>query len=296
MADVPAMNMIECGGQGAGTLPASFNIVAWNIERCLFPEASADHLRPHAPDIILLSEVDCGMARTAQRHTTAEMAQALGMEYAFCVEFFELGLGGPTEMQFCKDDFNRCGWHGNAVLSRVPFEETALFRLSDDGHWFVDGAADPKQPRIGERMAIAARVPTEAGPVVVISTHLESNAGAAHRDGQMRRLLAMTDVFADGAPVIIGGDLNTGNQLENADWRRETLFDVARDAGYSWDANPDGMTTAPSLITPHPTRAMKLDWFCARGLALSDGTILSNMSQETPLSDHLPIIARATLG
>lgn len=185
LAEASSMNALEIGGgaSGADTLPAGFNIAAWNMERCLFPKTSAAHLAPFAPGIVLLSEVDCGMSRTAQRNTTAEMAAHLGMHYAYGVEFYEMGLGGPTERKYCKDDFNALGFHGNAILSKVPFERATLIRLDDHGHWFVpdQNATDPEQPRLGGRMAVAAVVPTETGPLCVVSTHLESNADAAHR-------------------------------------------------------------------------------------------------------------------
>lgn len=300
LADVAAMNAVQIGGAAsAATLPAGFTVAAWNVERCLFPEATAAHLAPVAPQIVLLSEVDHGMARTGQRHTTADMANALGMVYAFGVEFHELDLGGPTERPWCKDDFNAFGWHGNAILSSVPMTRVTMFRLCDAGHWFVaeEGASDPDQPRLGGRMALAAEIPTEAGPICVVSTHLESNAGAAHRHKQFADLLDAVAGFAPDMPVLIGGDLNTGNRLPpDFDWRRETLFDMAKARGFSWSFTAEGTTTRPSLITPHPDRDMKLDWICAQGMTCRDKGVLSSVSPDgTPLSDHDCVWARAQL-
>ncbi|MCV6585781.1 MAG: endonuclease/exonuclease/phosphatase family protein [Marinibacterium sp.] len=288
---VPAMNAVQTGGRArATTLPAQLSVAAWNVERCLFPEATADHLAPLAPDVVLLSEVDHGMARTGQRHTTQAMADRLGMTYGFGVEFFELDLGGPTERSFCTDDHNALGWHGNAVLSSVPFERVALIRLDDHGHWFAadTGAADPQQPRLGGRMAIAAVLPCVSGPICVVSTHLESNASAPHRQEQFTRLMDAVDRFAPGLPVLIGGDLNTGNHLPpDFNWRREGLFADAKARGYDWSFTADGMTTRPSLITPHPERVMKLDWFAGRDMRCDDRRVLSSIGADgTPLSDH----------
>ncbi|SOH95694.1 Endonuclease/Exonuclease/phosphatase family protein [Monaibacterium marinum] len=295
MADIPAMTELQRGGTATReVLPKAPNVIAWNLERCLFPEQSAEHLVPHSPTLILLSEMDSGMSRTGQRNTTAAMADALGMCFAYGVEFHELGLGGPTERQFCKDDFNEAGWHGNAILSAAPMRDATMIRLDDHGHWFCSdiGASDPEQPRVGGRMAIAAIIETEAGPVCAVSTHLESNADEAHRQGQMERLLDGVDSFAGDLPVVLGGDLNTGNHLEpDFDWRRETLFDYARGRGYHWHANPDGITTRASLITPHITRQMKLDWFALRGFEGADNAILSSIGiSGTPLSDHDPVL------
>lgn len=290
MAEVPAMRMVQTGGRASlDVLPDTLSVAAWNLERCLFPEASAAHLAIHAPDVLLVSEVDHGMARTQQRHTTAALAVALGMAYAFGVEFHELGLGGPTERHFCTDDFNALGWHGNAILSKAPPERVTIFRLDDHGHWFAtEAGADPEQPRLGGRMAIAAVLPTEGGPLCVVSTHLESNAGSDHRGRQMQVLLDAVEAFAPGLPVVIGGDLNTGNHVPpDFDWRGEALFQLARARGYSWDFTAEGMTTRPSLITPHPSRRMKLDWLAGRSLSPLDRAVVSSVTEDgTPLSDH----------
>lgn len=297
MAEVPAMSLIQTGGTApARELPAEISVVAWNLERGLFPKASARHLAPYAPDLVLLSEMDHGMARTSQRHTTADMARELGMAYAFGVEFHELDLGGETERHLCSDDTNALGWHGNAILSSAPFEALRLIRLDDHGHWFSTASgADPDQPRLGGRMAIAAILPTARGPICAVTTHLESNADAAHRAAQMRRLMDAVDDFAGGMPVLIGGDLNTGNHLPlDFDWRREDLFALAEARGYHWDLTAEGTTTRPSLITPHPERVMKLDWFAARGLEPVQKEVLPSLDATgRPLSDHDAIWCRA---
>ncbi len=298
LADIPAMTGLEVGGSGNGApLADGITIAAWNLERCLFPEKSAALLRNHGVQVALLSEVDSGMARTGQRNTVADMAHALGMHYAYGVEFYEMDLGGATERHFCKDDFNAHGWHGNGILSATSFERLTLIRLDTKGHWFTAGAGDTGQPRLGGRMAVAAVLPSSGGPVCVVSTHLESNAQAPHRHAEFARLLDAVDSFAEGMPVLIGGDLNTGNHMPpDFDWRKETLFALAEDRGYEWSITPDGTTTRKSLITPHPTRKMKLDWFCTRGLRGSTGEIIPAIApDDTPLSDHECIVGSVSL-
>ena len=238
------------------------------------------------------------MARTKQHHTTEEMATAMGMTHAYGVEFFEMGLGGETELAYCEDDFNDRGWHGNAVLSKVPFDRVTMFRLDDHGHWFTPGdGADPDQPRVGGRNAIAVVLPTVKGPVCVVSTHLESNAGPEHRALQFQRLMDAAEAFAPDMPILIGGDLNTGNHIPpDFDWRAETLFAEAEARGFDWSFTAPGMTTRPSLITPHPTRQMKLDWICGRGVVPCDTGVLSSLSADgTPLSDHDAVWTRVVL-
>ncbi len=300
LAELPAMNAVQTGGcASARQLDATVSVAAWNLERCLFPQDSAALLAPLAPDIVLLSEVDHGMARTGQRHTTEEIAEALGMAYAFGVEFYEMGLGSPTERPFCQDAENLYGWHGNAILARAPFQKLTMVRLDDHGHWFASDEldADPEQPRVGGRMALLAVVETDGGPLCVASTHLESNANADHRAAQFHLLLDAVDGFAPDMPVLIGGDLNTGNHMPpDFDWRGETLFDQALARGYNWDFTPEGDTTRASLITPHPSRKMKLDWIGGRGLSPMDTALIPALSpQGRPLSDHDPVWCRAAL-
>ncbi len=278
----PAMRAVELGGTGAEkSLKFPIRVGAWNLERCLFPEESAEALR--GLDLVLLSEMDHGMARTGQRHTTAEIARLLGMSYAYGVEFMELGLGSPIEREFCKDESNTNGFHGNALMANEVLGRPFMLRLPGTRQWFMDA----EQPRLGERMAIGAQIATDAGPIVVISTHLESASTPAHRGDQVRALIEAVDAEFPGLPVLIGGDLNTGNHA-GGDWRAEPLFTIAREAGFSVHGGPeDAPTTRPSLITRFPDRAMKLDWFLARGLELAEVRICEALdSSGRPLSDH----------
>lgn len=297
MGEMAAMTCLETQDAPApAALGADITVAAWNLERCLDVDGSADLLRAQAPDVVLLSEMDSGMARTAQRNTTRDLAAALGMGYAYGLEFYEIGLGSPSELGFCQEDHNAAGWHGNAVLFRAAPLRLALVRLDDHGHWYrPDCGADPGQPRVGGRNAIIAVLAGETGPTCVVSTHLESNAGAAHRQSQMDRLIAAIDAviaeFGD-MPVVIGGDLNTGNGAMKS-WREETLFESSARHGFCWDGNPDGMTTRPSRITRHPERQYKLDWFAHRGVDMTEGAIIASLDPAgLALSDHDLITGR----
>ena len=281
-AGIDALHQIELGGT-APTVPLDFpiRVAAWNLERCLDPQASAKALRGR--DLVLLSEMDCGMARTGQAHGTAEIARDLGMAYAYGIEFLELGLGSAIERAFCLDDANARGFHGNAVLAGGPLEQVFALRLPGHRQWFTD----PEQPRLGERLAIGAQVATRSGPVLAISTHLESACQADHRARQMAGLIAEIDASFPGLPVLIGGDLNTGNHA-GGDWRAEGLFAQARAAGFTVHGGPEDMpTTRASRLTRFPERAMKLDWFLSRGLDMGETRIAPAVDDTgAPLSDH----------
>lgn len=178
MAKLLFMNAVETGGAPCDRAPLTFplTVAAWNLERCLFPEESAAHLRRTGAAVVLLSEMDDGMARTAQRHPTAEIAMMLAMTYAYGIEFIELGLGSDTKLHFCDDVFNDKGFHGNALMASAPLANPFMIRLWGERLWFING---DDQPRIGERCAIGAVVQTEQGPFVAVSVHLESAKSTA---------------------------------------------------------------------------------------------------------------------
>ncbi|MGF6254103.1 endonuclease/exonuclease/phosphatase family protein [Ensifer sp. LBL] len=285
MAARPEMNSVEVGGTPSSAAPLAFpfTVSAWNLERCLFAPESAAHLAETGAPVVLLSEMDNGMARTGQRHPTAEVADTLGMQYAYGIEFIELGLGSDTEREFCEDDFNAKGFHGNALMASVPLGRPFMLRLWGERLWFTDG----EQPRLGERMAIGAVIETEAGPFVAVSTHLESATTAVYRERQVKELIDALDETFPGLPVLIGGDLNTGNHA-GGDFEAEGLFAVSAARGFTRHGGPlDVMTTRPSLITRWPERAMKLDWFLSRGLKIGETRIIPSLDETgRPLSDH----------
>jgi endonuclease/exonuclease/phosphatase family metal-dependent hydrolase len=290
---LPTLNAVEIAGRPSqcGGLAFPFTVAAWNLERCLFPEDSAAHIAATNAAVVLLSEMDDGMARTAQRHTTAEVARELSMQYAFGVEFIELGLGSEIERrEFCKDDFNLRGFHGNALMAVVPLVQPFLVRLWGERIWLNH---DPNQLRIGERCAVGAVVETEAGPFVAVSVHLESATTPAYRERQTEDLIDRVETAFPGLPILIGGDLNTGNHA-GGDFEAEGLFPMSAGRGFVRHGGPiDQMTTRPSLIRRSPTRTMKLDWFLSRGLDVSTSAIIASLDADgRPLSDHDLITCR----
>jgi hypothetical protein len=131
----------------------------------------------------------------------------------------------------------------------MSHRRVTMVRLCDHGHWFAstESDTDPDQPRVGRRMALLAVVPGENSPICLVSTHLESNADAPYRDVQFDMLMDAIDAFAPKMPVLIGGDLNTGNHLPpDFDWRRETLFARADARGFSGQTRALIPALAPS--------------------------------------------------
>jgi endonuclease/exonuclease/phosphatase family metal-dependent hydrolase len=277
-------------------LAAEIKIAAWNAERCKYPAPSAALVAGTQADIVLLSELDVGMARSGNRHTAAELAAALGMGYAFAVEYVELGLGDDREKLWHEGQSNAIGLHGNGILSRAPLNDLVVIRIDEGGRWFA-GHQTTMERRIGWRMAIGASVQAGASSLFVVSVHLESSTDAADRARQVEVLLHAVDDCAHGRPVVIGGDFNTSAlpvaEEGSRDWfdqpaEHELLFAVFEAAGYDWRrANQPSATerTRPDGTPKPPFR--KIDWFFTRGIAASQPRKIAAVdAQGSAISDH----------
>jgi endonuclease/exonuclease/phosphatase family metal-dependent hydrolase len=177
--------------------------VAWNIQR----GARLDDLRrglaapPFADaDLFLLSEVDVGLGRSGNRNVARELAEALGMSYAFGVSYLAL-----------TDDFgddaagveNTLALSGAAIISRYPIgrvENIDLPAIRDKFH--------SSEKRLGKKRALLAEIALPDGPLVVAACHLDSNASPAQRARQLGGVLDSID-RSGVARALVGGDFNT---------------------------------------------------------------------------------------
>lgn len=283
-------------------IPATVTVAAWNIERCKRVAESAAVLRQSGADIVLATEMDLGMARSGQHHTTRDLARALGMGYTFGVEFVELGTGDPYETSLFSDVPNEHGLHGNAILSRYPLENVALLPLDDGGQWFNGSPKNDGQFRVGGRMAMAAQI----GGVTFVSVHYESESDAQGRADQTRRMLDLIKAEYGQTPCVIGGDLNTAAFSDRRMAGAEILADPAptepsfaafHDAGFAWHAaNAPGVTTRAAQGRPVRYPLKKLDWLFVRGVSASEPAILPALCDRGDyLSDHELITAQVAL-
>lgn len=281
--------------------------VAWNVERCYHTGASAELLASLQADVFLLSEMDYGMARTDQEHTTARLAEKLGCGYVYGVEYLQFGLGTYEERARCRGQTNRVGYHGNAILSRRKLKRPALVRLEESGDWFKREL----EPRLGGRVAVLATIEINGSDVVFASVHLEDRTDPDGRSRQMANLLRSIEEYASGSAVVIGGDLNTFSfdlhrfsadlahirKLFAEDPERllrpethEPLFSLAEEYGYDWKrCNRLGESTQRSSAKPLSMPGnKKLDWFLTRGLTASEPAIVAATPGDIawPLSDH----------
>jgi endonuclease/exonuclease/phosphatase family metal-dependent hydrolase len=313
---------LDVAAAPAAAAPGSdaLRVVAWNLERCKQLDASAALLRSVAPDVLLASELDWGMARSGNRHTARELAAQLGFACAFGVEFLELDLGGEAERAACAGLANQVGYHGNAILARTPLHRPQLVRLERRGDWF-DGARGER--RVGGRCAVLAQVVLGGRAVTVAAVHLDSHGTREGRADELQVLLDAIDAYDRDAPALIGGDLNcfslplaeigdpdTVAAALRADplrWSNpvphEPLFDRAARAGFEWrSCNALGVSTLrharPTAANPAGSARgeMKLDWLLCRGLAGAAPRVIDAVGPDgRMLSDHEAIAAEVQI-
>jgi len=285
-AQVPAFREVERGGS-AVTAPqrGKLRVAAWNLERCLYPDAAAQVLRRCNVGLALLTEMDCGMLRTGQVHTIAHIAAELGQHYAYGLEFLELKPMPPPEGFAAIGDDSASGFHGNGLTTSHPFNNPVVIRLDPVADWYI--APKGGQRRVGNRMAVAAVVALGTVRFVACSVHLESATDGVGRLTQMRTLLDRLDEYATGLPVLIGGDLNTHVQPGGSDDATEPLFALTKTRGYDFSACNLARPTTRTSTWSESAGTRQLDWFCTRDLAASEPEVVRALGPDgTVLSDH----------
>ena len=298
LAEWPCLSEVEVYTPALTIEPSRrLTVAAWNMERCKHVEHSAALIRAVEADIVLATEMDFGMARSGQVHTTRDLAAKLGFAYAFGVEFVELGTGDLRETAAFSGVANRHGLHGNAILSRYPLSDIRLIPIADDGLWFLHSPKNDGQRRIGARMAIAARVETAEGSLVIVSVHYESESDAAGRAAQTSVLVREVEAIYGSGPAVIGGDLNTKAFLETGVAGAamlaqaesiEPCFGGFAKTGFDWKTANSGETTTRLHSYDPAERPLKtLDWLFVRDAQADNPRVVPAVGDDgTVLSDH----------
>ncbi|MFM1920417.1 MAG: hypothetical protein RLZZ303_2051, partial [Candidatus Hydrogenedentota bacterium] len=200
------INAVELDNSHDAAAPRErLRVVAWNMERGRHWQEGVNLLQEHPllrnADLLLLTEMDIGMARSDNANTTREVAQALGMNYAYAVEFIELSLGKPSDLTTVREPENAVGYHGNAILSRYPLTQVRALRFPGIEQWYGSD-----EHRLGGRNAVLAEIAVGGQTITVAVTHLESGiTDGAFREREVRLLLEELEQHAAGKPVILGG-------------------------------------------------------------------------------------------
>jgi endonuclease/exonuclease/phosphatase family metal-dependent hydrolase len=292
---IPEIDDLEVfNGAAHGRPRKTMRLIAWNTERGRHWREGARLIQEtpalRDPDLVLLGEMDLGMARSSNEHTTREMAAALRLNYAYGVEFLEL-TGGELQERERYPGPNEWGYHGNAILSRYPLRDVHMLRFPGIEKWYDGksyGASESEQvqKRLGGRMAIFATVRLER-EVTVVATHLESSArDSATRTLQMGMVLDELRAHAKGAPVILGGDLNGVPG--------EPMFEGVRAAGFSVeDSNDTAAGSQQRLVDGKIVVGDKyIDYLLTRGLrVVRDETSPKVVPAAYPAGDNGTLLA-----
>lgn len=149
---VPLLSAVE---QATHAQPSSsqlahdrLRVVAWNIQRGRRLDALTHALKNDPTlrdaDVLLLSEVDCGMARSGNRNVSRELATALRMHYAFGVSYLVLG---DDVLENESGEANTLALAGSAVLSRWPIVSTKSLDLPE----LKDKFSSKSEKRLGKK-------------------------------------------------------------------------------------------------------------------------------------------------
>ena len=146
--------------------------------------------------------------------------------------------------------------------------------------------------------------------------HLESHSDPQERADQLEVLLDAIDGFAQGAPALIGGDMNTSSLgFEHADPARlgaalrddperfgnpvphEPLFGLLERRGYEWRACNQLDRGTQRKKSPSARGVLHLDWIFCRGLRASAAEVVAAVDPESgeALSDHEAVAVTVSL-
>jgi len=290
----PEINEIEVRNAAAGEPRNPLRVAAWNLERGRCWREAAVLIREHpalrSPDVLLLNEMDLGMARSGNLHTTRALAEALDLNYAYGVEFLEL-TGGDAEERERFPGENEWGYHGNAILSRLPFQEVRLIRFPGIGKWYRHF-----EKRLGGRMALLAKVDCGCG-LLLDCVHLESGREEAEAARLEQITMLAEQLNSWKTPVILGGDFNTVPRSPVLSKLRQEDFLVEETNNLSAATYYERRKSDAALSD------YRLDYICVRGLtpvreAGSPAAVAPFAVQDAErklLSDHAAVTVKAAL-
>jgi endonuclease/exonuclease/phosphatase family metal-dependent hydrolase len=247
-----------------GADPGRVHAVHWNIEhgnRYARVEAALRSAHGLAgADLVMLNEVDLGMARSGNRDVAGDLARALGLHGAWAPLFLETTPGRDDDPACAEGRRNQEALFGLAILSRWPIGSARVLELPSPEALQFD-----LERMFGRHIALIAEVLRPGGTFVAVSTHLEVHRTREHRAVQMRVLL---DALRDETrPVILAGDFNA-HTFDRGLWHspltggaslltwpgsllrrrlrwpyrgpfREPLFDALRAHGWIWEPYAD---------------------------------------------------------
>lgn len=246
----------------------------------------------------ILNEMDLGVARSNNEHTTKKLAECLQMNYAYGIEFVELTEGTADEQKRVKAHAAKSthGFHGNALLSSYQFEKssTRVIRFDSPAHetanlWFdtSPAAQHTTEKRLGGRMGLVSGILLTNGETMdVAAVHLENHR--LHGNAKYNEdALAKIGTLLGNKRAIIGGDIPCPPGQQNLPVPLRTshvgefgTVDTLSRFGFQLgrDTNPPRWTTKPS-----PSG----DWILMKGVVAAAGPgKVAEVHSGRQFSDH----------
>jgi endonuclease/exonuclease/phosphatase family metal-dependent hydrolase len=206
LGSVVQENFAPAGARNFFRKSRSIRATAWNIERGLRLDSVIRVLGEHhvirESDLLLLTELDYGMARSGNRFVAREIARALELNYVFAPCYLALNKGSGVESEVAGT--NAQSLHGNALFSRHPVSRAHSIALPN-GKDKLKG----KEKRLGCQRAVVADIDHPRGTIRAVSLHLDAHSTQRHRHRQMKIVLDHLEGLRPRLPVLIGGDWNT---------------------------------------------------------------------------------------
>lgn len=260
--DVPVVTQIV---PISAEVPKQLKVVCFNIQRGQRILKVLGALKSHpelaGADVLALQEVDRFNVRTGGIDIATLIARELGMNVVYGIEFYELNQGVRR---------TGGGDHGNAILTRLPFDKSRIIPLPMGFDW----GRSRTQPRLGRRMAIAVDLLWGGQRITFINAHLENQCLGRRRLAQVDAILAAEEAGIQSGPALLMGDMNTFFINEP-----KLLLTRTGAAGFI------------DVMPPRPRGTwgpfFKLDWILARGMR----AVASGVSRDVKSSDHKPLWA-----
>jgi hypothetical protein len=200
------------------------HVIAFNAERGTHWDDWADLIRTdealNEASVLLISNLDVGMARSGNVHTARRLALELGMNYAFGLEFVDLTRGTSDEQEATQGQRDALSLSGLAVLSKCLMYDPLVVRdqLSTDQLSLATG-----ERRLGGHMGLFIRLSVDgeqgtSTSIVVGNAHNISQSALA--SPQLR------NVFGQTSNVIFSGETQHAAVNAAREGRLKTLINV----------------------------------------------------------------------
>ena len=252
------------------TAPDTVRAAVFNVEHgCRMPEILAFLQECPAlqrADILFGNELDDGTERSGNLDASRAIADALGFQYAYALEFIE--LVNPRDQK---------GYEGNTLFSRYPIVRAESLYVPEGYNWYYD-----EQKRIGGRVAVFCELDAAGKRFGAVSVHLENRTTQKARAAQAAAIFDQATAMFGDLPILIGGDFNSNAFAYSPEaackayerQRRdgvivdpvaaEPLFSEAEKRAYDFRACNGRNVPTRRRPTGDGVLSMHLDWIFAR--------------------------------